>query len=575
VVQKGLSSVWDWTPVKTGSYRVNIVVKDALGNTAQSGWTPAYKIVPELQFMELSLDRPSPQAALTTIRWNATATGGVGALTYEFHSLQDKEETVVQTGLSSNMDWIPIREGIYRIKAVVKDAIGNTVDSGWSEEYEVMPQLLIQDFDADKESPQAAAMTTIWWTVLAAGGVGDHTYEFRIISGTEEKVVQTGSSDGWGWKPMETGRYRVKVIVRDSLHNTVDSGWSPEYKIDTFINLYTPVAVMPIANISKQWAPYAVIKRSMTALVQEQGLTVVDDTVLERFLEKHRIRYTGGMDRATAQVFEEENVARSVLITNLEHYDQMYPPKIAIASRLVSVRKRPEILWMDSTGLAGHDNPKLLDLGLITNHQVLLEKAIRILSGSFQLFLQNKITIIDEERGWLEEPRFEPKIYHRSSAIFDKARGFTVAVFPFFNLSDRKYGEDIMALHFVREMTKLKNIHVIEPGVVRDALLKKRVIMYDGISLFNAQAIFSMLNADFILTGNILDYNDYPGAFGRPDVDFSTRLIERRNLETVWSSKSYSKGDDDVYFFDFGKVNTANEIASEMVRAIVEKMVVK
>jgi len=281
------------------------------------------------------------------------------------------------------------------------------------------------------------------------------------------------------------------------------------------------------------------------------------------------------MDRATAQAFEEGNIARSVLITNLEHHDQMYPPKIAIASRLVSIRKKPEILWMDSTGLAGHDNPKLLDLGLITNPRVLLEKAIQNLSGSFQLFLQNKKNVIDDESGWLEEPRFEPKIYHRSSAIIDKHRGYTVAVFPFFNLSDRKYGGDIIALHFVREMSKFKNIHVIEPGVVRDALLKKRVVMYDGISLFHAQAIFSMLNADFILTGNILDYNDYPGAFGRPDVDFSTRLIERRSLETVWSSKSYSTGDDDVYFFDFGKVNTANEIASKMVRAVVEMMVVK
>jgi TolB-like protein len=575
VVQKGPSSVWDWTPVEAGIYRVNVVVKDALGNTVDSGWTPEYKIVPELLFKELSSDRTPPQAALTTIRWTAKATGGIGALIYEFRTLKDKKDKVVQTGTSPDLDWIPIREGMYRIKTVVRDAIGNSVDSGWSPEYKIVPQLQIREFDADRESPQAAVMTTIWWTARATGGVGDHTYDFRILKGTEENVVQTGSSPGWGWRPVETGKYRVKVIVRDTLHNTVDSGWSPEYEIDTFINLYSPIAVMPIANFSKQWAPYSAIRQSLTDLLQEQGLTVLNNEVLESFMERHRIRYTGGMDRATAEAFEKENMARAVLITALEHYDTMYPPKISITTRLVSTRNKPEILWMDSVGLAGHDAPKLLDLGLIKKHRVLFEKAVRNLSGSFQLFLQGKKNIINVERGWLEEPRFEPKIHHRSSAIIEKDRGYTVAVLPFFNLSDRKYAGDIMALHFARELGKFENFNIIEPGVVREALLKFRVIMFDGISLPQTARISSMLNADFILTGNIMDYNDYTGSVGRPDVDFSTLLIERGSREAVWTSKSYNLGDDDVYFFDLGKINTANAMAAEMVRAVAEMMVVK
>ena len=372
---------------------------------------------------------------------------------------------------------------------------------------------------------------------------------------------------------METGNYRVKVIVRDTLYNTVDSGWSPEYEIDTFMNLYNPVAVMPIANFSKQWAPFNKVTDLLTDLLQEQGFTVLSNEVLESFMERHRIRYTGGMDRETSQAFEKDNIARSVLITALELYDQMNPPKIAITSRLVSTRNKPEILWMDSVGLAGHDSPKLLDLGLIKNPRELLRKAIKKLSDSLEVFLEGKKNIIEMNRGWLEESRFEPKIYHRSSAIIDKDKGYSVAVLPFFNLSDRKYAGDIMAFHFAREMRNVKNFNIIEPGVVRDALLKLRVVMFDGISLFHAQTIFSILNADFIITGTVLDYNDYAGPIGRPDVDFSTQLIDRRNREIIWTSKSYNMGDDDVYFFDFGKINTANLMASEMVSAIIKLMI--
>lgn len=490
-----------------------------------------------LKFSSLYSDKSPPQAAaMTTIRWTARATGGVGPYTYEFHLVQDRT---------------PPSPLILKDKEVQKSR-----PSVPAEERQI--SLIVVDKKPVMNEPSPASE--------------ERELTTQSIDYTGAKIVQTGSSPVWDWTPEKKGNYRVKVVVRDMLGNAVDSGWSPEYGIDTFINLYSPVAMMPIANLSTQRVPFTAIRNSLTALLQEQGLTVVNDEVLESFMERHRIRYTGGIDSATAQAFGEENIAQAVLITTLEHYDQMYPPKISITSRLVSAREEPEILWMDSVGLAGHDTPKLLDLGLITNPRVLLEKAIQNLSDSFQVFLQGKRNTIDTERGWLLKPRFEPKIYYRSSNIINKDRSYTVAIMPFFDLSDRKYAGEIMALHFTREMRKFRSFNIIEPGVVREALLKLRVIMIDGISLFQAQRIFNMLRADFILTGTILDYNDYPGSAGSPNVDFSTQLIER-GRETVWTSKSYNRGDDDVYFFDFGKINTANAMASEMVRAVIEMIV--
>ena len=44
-----------------------------------------------------------------------------------------------------------------------------------------------------------------------------------------------------------------------------------------------------------------------------------------------------------------------------------------------------------------------------------------------------------------------------------------------------------------------------------------------------------------------------------------------KTRQIVWSSSSYNEGDDGVFFFDLGKVNTAHGMASGMVRSVVRK----
>ena len=62
---------------------------------------------------------------------------------------------------------------------------------------------------------------------------------------------------------------------------------------------------------------------------------------------KHRLRYVAGIDRATARELKWETGAGALLITVLELYSEELPPKISLASRLVSTGSDPTILWMD------------------------------------------------------------------------------------------------------------------------------------------------------------------------------------------------------------------------------------
>ena len=329
------------------------------------------------------------------------------------------------------------------------------------------------------------------------------------------------------------------------------------------------IAVFPIENLSGTAAPLREIRQIFVEGLKKQGIAVLEDDTFEKFMAKHRIRYTGGLDEDTARSFKEEVGTEGVLIISLESYSETNPPKISLLSRLVSTGDPPAILWMDGVSLAGDDSPGILGVGLIEDPGALREKALKSVLGSLVRYLSTRTEGKEVDRA---KKKFKPKIAYRSSA-FDLNRKYRVAVAPFFNRSERKYAGEILVLHFIRQLKGFENFEVIEPGRVRQELLNSRIIMQDGISLADADALFAGLNADLLVSGRVMDYQDYQGAFGKPKVDFSSMVIERKSREVVWSSDSHNEGDDGVFFFDRGRVNTAHAMASQMVQRVGKMMV--
>jgi len=339
---------------------------------------------------------------------------------------------------------------------------------------------------------------------------------------------------------------------------------SPRDKIKNKNAYRSSIAVLPLENLSGTVAPLKEIRESLIEELVARGFDVLGERPLEEFMERNRMRYVGGIDGTTATAFKRETGAGSILITSLEFYSDMIPPKIALTSRLVSTDQSPVILWMDSVGLAGDDSPGFLDLGLIENPIVLRDKALRSLTHSLAGNLAGKPA---QESPEGKRNKFRPKFIYRSPSFDPRAR-HTVAVIPFFNESTRKYAGEIMQLHLVLEMAKAGNINVIEPGVVRKEFLALRIIMEGGISLAQSDLVWDTLDADLLLTGKVIDYQDYQGSEGAPVVDFSLQVIQRKGREVGWSSKSYNSGMDGVYFFDLGRERTASAMASEMARVV-------
>lgn len=330
-----------------------------------------------------------------------------------------------------------------------------------------------------------------------------------------------------------------------------------------------PVIFLPIENLSRIQAPLKEMRQMMINTLISYGLVVVGDEITEQFMARHRIRYTGGIDGLTAKRARDEIGAKAMLVTSLELYDEDHPPKIAVTSRLISTEDNTEIFWIDSVSLSGNDSPGILGLGMAGDIKTLQDDALGMLTESLAGYLSGKISFPINGR---KRKKFYPKILYRSP-VLDPEGKYTIAVVPFLNESERKYAGDIIALQFVEQLEMVNNFTVIEPGVVRQQLLSLRIIMDDGVSLANADMIFNSLNADLIITGKVLDYMDSSGMYGAPKVDFSVIAIDRKSREIVWNSKSYNSGDDCVFFFDAGRVNTAHTMASEMVRHVRDLMI--
>lgn len=335
------------------------------------------------------------------------------------------------------------------------------------------------------------------------------------------------------------------------------------------------IAVFPIENLSGTAVAMKEIREEMIRRIRKNGLNVLPEDVLEKFLERHRERYTSGLSRELGQTLRKETGTKAVLITSLDLYGDMDPLKVAFTSRLVSTGETPVISWMESVARAGNDTPGILGLGLVREHRVLQAKVMATVVDSLTDYLSGELLRTAGKKTGNRpvvsmKGRFRPRGFFLQQGLSGlEERPLRVAVLPFFNESGRKNAAEIIRLHFLRRLSERNKFIVIDPGEIRLAILKSRTIIEGGLSLPQADLLREFLDADIFFTGSVKDYQESGGI---PVVNFSSMALDARKRKVIWSSISHNAGDDGVFFFGWGKMSTAHGMASEMVEALIEKV---
>ncbi len=144
-----------------------------------------------------------------------------------------------------------------------------------------------------------------------------------------------------------------------------------------------------------------------------------------------------------------------------------------------------------------------------------------------------------------------------------------MAVLPFTNGTPTRNAGEIVTLQVVRYLVDAGEVEVVEPGVVRQTLLRSRFIQQEGPSIPQSDLLRTMLNVDVVLFGEVDDYNEAAAGVSEPIVDFTARAIDTASRQVIWSSVSHGRGDDGVFFFDVGRVETAHQLAARMARGLI------
>lgn len=324
------------------------------------------------------------------------------------------------------------------------------------------------------------------------------------------------------------------------------------------------IAVLPLDNLSGVGIPTREVQEEIEKTLSIRGIPLVVGPAIDRFLARHRIRWTGGIDRDSAVAAGAELGVSGVLVTTLELYEPGFPPRVAWSMRLISADADAQVRWTDAVSRRGDDSPGFFDLGVITDVRNLQRTVLGSLGNSLAQWLQG---LGPAARSCDTGGRFAPKQSFLSPAL-EPGRLYTVAVLPFANETETRWAGDLVALQFARQLLASGRFKFVEPGLLRENLLRFRIVMEGGVFLDAARVVLELTNADFVLFGYVREYVE-TGESGAPQVQFTVLLLDRKDAEVVWESTSYSHGDDGVFFFDVGLIATAPSLSCRMARGAV------
>lgn len=207
---------YNWTPSKSGNYRVWVDVRDALSTKENDSFKEIlYTIKDNALINSITTDKISPQTVNSVVNIKAEA-GGSKNILYRFWVHDGNSWSVVQDySKLGSYRWVPSKAGNYRIWIDVKDENSpNDVDN-WKEIYYNINTAAVSDLKADKVSPQPTGQT-IKFTAKGSGS-SDLLYRFWVLESTGWRIVQDySSSNTYNWVPNNTGDYKIWVDVKNT-----------------------------------------------------------------------------------------------------------------------------------------------------------------------------------------------------------------------------------------------------------------------------------------------------------------------------------------------------------------------
>ena len=204
-----------WTPAKTGTYTVQIKVKDASGTAVTKSFTLTVKDAALTNSSTISATSITKGQSVTM---TGKASGGTSPYQYAMvvkHSTASTWTTLKAYNTTATKTWTPAKTGTYTVQIKVKDASGTAVTKSFT--------LTVKDAALTNSSTISATSITKGSSVAmvgkASGGTSPYQYAMVVKHSTADTWTILKNYDTTAtktWTPAKTGTYSVQIKVKDA-----------------------------------------------------------------------------------------------------------------------------------------------------------------------------------------------------------------------------------------------------------------------------------------------------------------------------------------------------------------------
>jgi hypothetical protein len=229
------SYAWTPGPADAGAHALQVWVRSTGSSAPYSAWLGVvFAITPVAPIAVTSLTQSGTAVPGMPVTWEATATGGIGPIQYQFWRLdRDGWEMVQNYSAEPRYVWTPgVNDvGPHALQVWVRSAGSAAPYDGWRGVVFTVaepPAIVITAFNPDHALP-ASQGTSITWIATATGGVGPLQYQFWRRDGSTWTIVQPyGPSNAYTWLPQpgDEGTHALQVWIRHAGSTRSYDAWA-------------------------------------------------------------------------------------------------------------------------------------------------------------------------------------------------------------------------------------------------------------------------------------------------------------------------------------------------------------
>ncbi len=323
--------------------------------------------------------------------------------------------------------------------------------------------------------------------------------------------------------------------------------------------------VLPFDNLSGTDTAAATLSPLLFHALEANGWRVIAGDDVDALLERERVRYLDSFGDSVRTKLIESAGATGLFTTSIYRYSDGRNPVVALSARLV--RADGTVAWSDIAAVSADDTEALFGFGRRSTLDGIAASAVQRLMRNFPAAGHTAPVV----RG-PSKPVFNPgPVSFVARGALPRGDGTRICILPFENRSDTSDAARIVIDALSMRLAGGREYDIVEPAVLRDAVLQTRAGSLSTISEDGLQRLARALRTPLFVRGTIYEFADPAGhRGGEPEIDVELSLVDVDRHTVLWSAQHARKGTDYGGLLLLGTVSNsvslADHVMSEMVR---------